>query len=144
LIRVIVDVSAAAKWFLPPEREQYLPQARRLFVQHRDGEIQLVVPELFWPELGNVFWKAVRRNRWPLAAAKAELDRALRLGIETAGRSRELLDVAFTVATVYDCSVYDATYVALAKRERITLITADEKLVRSLDGHFAVRSLAAF
>jgi predicted nucleic acid-binding protein len=141
---VIVDASAAAKWFLPVHGEQLFSKAMRLYTQYAEGELQIVVPELFWSELGSVFWKAVRRSRWPLAEAKAAVDRAIRLGFETATGSRELLDRAFTIATIYDCSVYDATYLALAQREQATLITADEKLIRSTAGHFPVRSLSAF
>jgi tRNA pseudouridine32 synthase/23S rRNA pseudouridine746 synthase len=46
----VVDASVAIKWFLP---QVYVDAARRLLVS-------LLVPDLLYPEVGNILWKEVR------------------------------------------------------------------------------------
>jgi predicted nucleic acid-binding protein len=55
-----------------------------------------------------------------------------------------LLMSAAQLSTDYRLSIYDALYLALAVEVRAPLITADDRLLRSLSGKpFDVRSLAA-
>ena len=44
----------------------------------------------------------------------------------------DLLPAAFAIASRTRVGVYDCRYVALAEREQCQLVTADDKLVRSL------------
>jgi predicted nucleic acid-binding protein len=57
---LVVDASVDAKWFLPDKGETLVDEALRLLHQYAAGEIRFRVPDLFWAELGNLFWKAVR------------------------------------------------------------------------------------
>jgi predicted nucleic acid-binding protein len=56
--------------------------------------------------------------------------------------SRELVPVAVAIALNYDRSAYDSLYVALAVATESTFISADERLVNALGGHFPVKWLA--
>jgi predicted nucleic acid-binding protein len=55
-----------------------------------------------------------------------------------------LLSRAFAIASQFRIGVYDCLYVALAEHEKCELITADDRLVKTLQSHFPfVVSLAA-
>ncbi len=56
----VLDASVAAKWYLPASDEDFRAESRDVLEQFVGGRIQLRVPDLFWPEVGNVLWKAVR------------------------------------------------------------------------------------
>jgi predicted nucleic acid-binding protein len=140
---LVVDASVGAKWYLPAAEEQHWHAADRIIREWADGSVELAAPDLFWSEMVNVFRTAVRRRGWALAAAAAAVNHALTLNIRTEP-SHELLPDAFRIANTCGCTVYEALYVALAHREQITLVTADEKLVRLVAGYFPVRWLGAF
>ncbi len=51
----VLDASIAIKWFIP---EVYSDAARRLLASNHT----FLVPDFFFPEVGNVLWKRVRRG----------------------------------------------------------------------------------
>ena len=70
-MRVVVDASVAVKWYL---EEDHAAPARRLL----DGTYELIVPDLFFMEIGNVLWKRWRRGELDddvIAETLAALDR---------------------------------------------------------------------
>jgi len=70
---VVLDASVAAKWVLPAEGETLVEQARKLLERYVNGEIRFVVPDLFWAETANIFWKASRQGRCTRPDAQAAL-----------------------------------------------------------------------
>jgi len=140
---MVLDVSVAVKWVLPPADEDHADKAVELLSRHRTGEIMFVVPDLFWEEYGNVLWKAVRTRRMSRADAEDAIEK---LATETWASvpSRGLLPEAFTIATVYDRAIYDSLYVVLAVLARAELITADERLANALAAHLPVKWLGAY
>lgn len=126
---LVLDVSVAAKWFLLAE-EPLKDQAMNLLARSQEGEIEFIVPDLFWAELGNVLCKAVRQGRFTARAAEESLRRAMLLEIPTVS-SAELVEAAFVIAQKYGRSFYDSLYVALAVSRGATLVTADEKLANA-------------
>ncbi len=139
---VVVDASVAAKWFLPARGETLVDEAFHLLRRYAKGELQLVVPDLFWAELANIFWKAIRQRRWQKPAAERALASLDARKLPTVS-SRSLLDVAFAIATAFDRSVYDALYVALAVHSKAEFVTADEKLANALAAQWPVKWLGA-
>jgi predicted nucleic acid-binding protein len=140
---LVVDASVAAKWFLPPEGEDLVPEALAIFRDHLNGRIQFLVPDLFWVEIGSIAWKAVRRRRWTIASARKAIAAASALEATTF-KSKPLLEAAFLIATNTGASVYDAHYVALAAETGASLVTADEKLLQLAGSRFPVRWLGSF
>jgi predicted nucleic acid-binding protein len=138
----VLDVSVAAKWFLPPASETLVPEARLLLKDYRDRKLRVVVPDLFWLEAGNVLWKAARRGWLSLRSAEDALQTLEDWDFPTQP-SRPLLRRAFAIATRYDRTVYDATYVALAIDSGFPLITADERLANALAAYAPVRWLGS-
>jgi predicted nucleic acid-binding protein len=140
MIRVVIDASVAAKWVLA--KEPLAPQAAELLDGYGKGEIAFAVPDLFWAETANILWKSARLGRQTYLQAQAGLKELLELMLPTTP-SADLLAVAFTLATSYDRTVYDSLYIALAVKLSTRLITADEKLARSVAAHLPVQWLGA-
>ncbi len=109
---------------------------------YRRGHVQLLVPDVFWSELGNIAWKAVRTKRISRSSAEESLSRIADLRIPSAA-SVDMLREALGIATAFDRTFYDAVYVALAKISGIPLLTADERLANRLAAYFPVRWLGS-
>lgn len=139
----VLDASVAAKWFLPPRGEDFVEKALELFRAYDSGLVEFFVPDIFWAEIGNIAWKAVRRRRWPLSEAVEAIETTRSLLFPTFP-SQPLLERGFKISSTAGVSLYDALYVALAESSEATLITADARLVNALGTRFPVRWLGSF
>lgn len=138
----VVDASVACKWVLPSADEPYSKHALALLDQYALKEIQILVPDLFWAEIGNVLWKAARTQRMTTEDARIGLLKITNCNFPTVP-SFSLLNRAFDIATTFGRSFYDCLYVALAESSETDLITADEKLVNALALRCPVKWLGA-
>lgn len=121
---VVVDASVAVKWFLPEEGSE---QAETLL----GGKFRLIAPDLLWTEVANVVWKIARRGSITADEAQQMLRDASAMPVEIA-ESLPLLPKALRIATAADRSVYDSLYIALADREKASVVTADQRLANAL------------
>lgn len=89
------------------------------------GHITLLAPTLLLYEITNGVKNAVVRERIPLAKATDLIDEFLKLSILLAH-----VDLAgvLTIAVKRNLSVYDASYVWLAREKGIPFLTLDAKL----------------
>jgi predicted nucleic acid-binding protein len=142
VIAYVLDASVAAKWFLPPARETLAAEALRLLDGYAGGSLRFLVPDLFWPEFGNILWKAVRGGRISRESAEEAIAALGQRKIPTVS-SASLLNNAFTIAAAFNRTVYDGTYVALAVASNALLVTADERLANALAARFPIRWLGA-
>lgn len=127
----VVDASVAIKLFLV---EPLSPQADALFDRLTDmPPARFYVPDLFFVECANILWKYVRRFGYPLEAALHDMADLARLPLRVSPTA-DLVGNALKLAVAVDITAYDATYVALAQRLSLPLVTADEALVRRLAG----------
>jgi predicted nucleic acid-binding protein len=141
VIGYVVDASVVAKWYLPAG-EDLVPESLHLLDEFTAGRVYIAVPDLFWPEMGSIFWKAVRKKRISVNSADEALQSLAELQIPTSP-SYPLLRNAYAIATRFQCTVYDCTYVALAIASERPLVTADERLANALAAHFPIRWLGS-
>jgi predicted nucleic acid-binding protein len=125
----VIDASIAIKWYLP---EVYSTEARLLVEGKQFTKYsRMHVPDLFFPECGNILWKRQRRGEMSAEKVAAVIEALLALPFVVHSHS-PLIQAAMAIATNTESSVYDSLYVALAIREQTQLVTADEKLYKAL------------
>ena len=138
----VLDASVALKWAIPSAHEPLTVDAVQLLRRYVGNEIDFIVPDMFWAELGNVLWNGAGRGRWNRSDAESGM-------ADMAGRdfvtvpSVVLMPEALRIAFAYDRSVYDCLYVALAIQSKTEVITADERLANALAAHLPVKWLGA-
>lgn len=122
--RYVVDANVAIKWYLPEVHDTY---ARRLL----SGPHELLAPDLIYSEVGSILWKRFRAGDMTEEEVLAVMRSfgGLTLAISP---SWPLVLPALTIACQVDRSVYDSLYLALAIREGIQMVTADEKFYNAL------------
>jgi predicted nucleic acid-binding protein len=140
--RFVVDASVGAKWASPELIEPLADRANQFLRDYMSGAVEIVVPDLFWLEIGNVLWKAARRGMLTHTLAQRAFEVMINRGFPTLP-SRAVLSEALTIAVDFGRTVYDSTYVALAVASGSQLLTADERLVNALGSRFPVRWLGA-
>ena len=124
--RAVVDASVAVKIFVP---EALSAEAQTVFVRFaQENGAELIVPDLFFIECANVFWKWVQRSAYPPKAAQEHLRDLTGLGL-TVIPTQVLAEDTLDIALKHRITAYDACYIAAAAQLRLPLITADEKLV---------------
>jgi predicted nucleic acid-binding protein len=139
----VVDASVGAKWATPDIVEPLADQAYRFLRAHAEGTFDVIVPDLFWLEIGSFLRKTAKRGTITSALAGRALEAMLVRNFPTVS-SRAFLPEAFKIASSFDRTIYDSTYVAMAAATGRDLITADERLVNALGSRFPIRWLGAF
>jgi len=121
----VFDASFAGALIIPDEKN---PSVDKIRANIGEDE-EILVPQLFWYEIANIFKNIIRRKRYtfdealnffsPLTAIRLTCD------FETGpGYSEKLL----RLCNDYNLSSYDASYLELAERKRAVLCTLDENL----------------
>jgi len=127
----VVDASVGIKIFLV---EPMADRADHLFGSlSATPPARLYVPDLFYVECTNILWKYVRRFGYSPEAARQDVADLVRLPLLAVSMA-DLAENALGLALEHGITAYDAAYVALARRLTLPLVTADEALVRRLDG----------
>lgn len=142
MTNVVVDTSVSVKWCLPSSREELVAEAEELLASSRREEVRFLVPDLFWVELANALWKAVRRNEISSNNAASAIFFVRDLDITTLP-SIDIVPQAMDLAISHGRTVYDSLYVALAVQSKSEMITADERLANALAARFPVKWLGA-
>ena len=140
--KLVLDASVAIKWAMPSAREPFTDAAMRLLKRYVGGEVDFIVPDVFWAEVGTVLWKGARQRRWSQDEAES-VAADMQARDFTTVPSLILLPEALRIAFAHDRAVYDCLYVALAVQSKCDLITADERLANALAARFPVKWLGA-
>jgi len=129
--RIVIDASVALKWFLRDEK--YGDRALDLLDRFVRGELVLAAPSLMVYEVINGLVIAQRKGRIAEEKVLSSISGFLNLGItfvDVAGLEARVLHFC----RVYDRSAYDASYLAVAEKESLALVTGDERLYNSTKG----------
>jgi predicted nucleic acid-binding protein len=131
-MRYVLDASVGLKWVLS---ESDSDKANRLREDFRNQVHELIAPDSFPLEVAHALTKAERRGMIRDAGS-------LWLDVMTTAPqlfpSLALIPRALRIASQARIGVYDCLYVALAEREGCELLTADDRLARSLPSHSIV------
>jgi predicted nucleic acid-binding protein len=127
---LVVDASVALAWALPDEISTYADAV--LAVVERDG---LRVPELWAREIANGLAVAYLRKRITSADENAFLLALSYLSIDVEEPFPAVTAVrnGTAAAMQYGLTAYDAAYVDLAAREKLTLATLDTAMRKAAE-----------
>jgi predicted nucleic acid-binding protein len=124
-MNLVIDASVLIKFYVP---EILADRAEHFLAKVEKSDIDLLAPDLIYPEAGNALWKKQRLKELTRSEVEQITDAILSLPLKTEA-SKSLLPLAVDIAIAYGITVYDASYLSLAKVYETTLITADRKLV---------------
>ena len=127
-MKLVIDANVLIKLYVPEVLSQ---KADLLFRDAENRRVELIAPNLIYPEAGNILWKKQRLKELSRLDVKEITDALLSLPL-VVEPVKLLLPLAVDIATGYNITVYDAAYVALATVYKTTLVTADKKLVDNL------------
>lgn len=117
---IVVDASIAAAWFLEEVQSTFATD-----LLHR--EYNLIAPDVMVAEVGSALVRAFRRK---LISSK-EVSRGIDVivtGLVTLHTTAPLLTDASMIACQRRCSIYDASYIELARRTGSTIVTDDARM----------------
>lgn len=129
MIKVVPDSSVIVKW-VTKEDEQDLDQADRLLNDVQEGRVELIAPELAKYEVGNALIKKGLLE----AQAFQSLGTVYSLPVQFVTETEDLADETYQFANKVRLTedppkftYYDASFAALAKKEKAVLVTANPK-----------------
>jgi predicted nucleic acid-binding protein len=131
-MRYVLDSSVAFKWLVP---EMDTPKALRLRNDFRNGVHDLIAPDIFPVETIHALTRAERQGRVTPAEGHV-LFKDLMKNLPLLHPCLPLLPRAYEISSNMGVGVYDCLYVALAERENCGFVTADDKLIKNLQGTF--------
>ena len=132
MTKFVVDANVAIKWVLP---EIYSEVAAHLL----NDEYLLLVPDFFFPEIGNILWKQVRFMALTPEEAQLNLEQIALVPFQV-WESKPLMSLALSIAVQVQ-AVYDCLYLALAITNQCQMVTADERFLNALQGNALAANL---
>ena len=138
-MRYVLDASVGIKWVM---NEVDSAEARHLRDDFRNQVHELIAPDSFPVETAHALTKAGRRG---IVTDASTLWVELMMDSPQFFPSLPLMLRALHIASRAGIGVYDCLYVALAEREGCELVTADIRLVNSLQATYPfIIALASF
>jgi predicted nucleic acid-binding protein len=125
---------------IPEAAEGDVPAAKAILDDSMEGRVRISVPALLYYEVSNVL--IFGRSRPHRDAVALALNELFSIPLVVIPLTLESADLALSLASTYDLSFYNASYVALAEELDCTLITADQRLVRKVHWENRVRLLS--
>lgn len=125
----VIDTSVCIKYFIA---DPLTAKVNQLFGHFANPQAVIFVPDLFYIECANVFWKYVRARMYTADEVQSDLVTLKNFPLRVVSTA-DLMADAVTIALNYGISAYDAAYVALSQQVNATLLTLDGKLVRALN-----------
>lgn len=120
---VIVDTSVVYKWY---SLEENSDRAREILQNHLNNREVACAPGLILYELSNAW---VTKAGLSLKQIKLNLKNFKSTNVKVIDITFAIIDKALNLAKKYQITIYDASYIVLAKQKKCQFITADQKLV---------------
>ena len=129
---VVIDTSALIRLYvpdgpLPKGLEEHVASAWR-------AETTLIVPELALAEVAQVLLKKEQAGYIKETEVDEIMSAVLELPIEVIGHY-DILQEALLLARHHDLTIYDSLFLALARKKKAELVTADQKLKSAFESN---------
>ncbi len=133
MTEIVVDSGITVKWFVS---EPDSIQARLIYDEYENGNIELLAPDLLYIEFGNIIWKKQVLQGFDKTDAEFAIEQFKKLTF-TLTPTSFLFDDAFKIAVKHQRTFYDSLYLALSERENCRFVTADERLYNAVKANFS-------
>lgn len=127
--RLVIDASVVLKWYLTDE--EYGEKALNLLTKYISNELDFLAPSLLEYEVVNGLIIAQKRGRIKEEKILLAIDGFMDLNIKLKDLS-QLYPRVLYYCKIYNRSVYDASYLAIAESEGIAMITGDKRLYNAV------------
>ncbi|WP_152590003.1 type II toxin-antitoxin system VapC family toxin [Nostoc sphaeroides] len=127
-LRCVVDTSVCIKYFIA---DPLTAKVNQLFGHLVNPQTEIFVPDLFYIECANTFWKYVRARMYTAAEVQTDLATLKAFPLRVVSTA-DLMADAVTISLSYGISAYDGSYVALSQQIGASLLTIDGKLVKAI------------
>lgn len=127
--KIVVDASVIVKWKFRDEEQT--SEADIMLQELLESQIQIYAPTLWFYEVANALKNAVIRKRITEKESLAWLPYFQKLSLHEMP-FKLLFKETMSIAHEYGISIYDASYVALAQKEKLPFYTGDRKLAIKL------------
>lgn len=136
---LVIDTSVIVKW-INTHKEKDTEKADKILDEVKNGQVELLAPELAKYELGNVLLKG--KQLIP-SEAYISLGTVYSLPITFVAESEEMSKDTYHLAFNNGITYYDASFMSLAKQYNATLIT-DNLKHQGKSGNITVKSLSEY
>ncbi len=132
---LVVDTSVAVKWYVS---EEFRDEALTLFDAMADGTIRGTAPNTIQPEFWNALWQKRRRGELSPEEARTIWSEFSEDPVSLY-KTEDLMPRAVEVAES-GAIIYDALFITLAEAMDTTVMTADDRLLETLNTPFETRA----
>ncbi len=122
---IVLDASVAIKWF-KDEDENYVDLALCIQKKKLTGEVEIIVPDLFFLEVLNAF---LTKPALTLEDMKNIKESLLKMNMKIVYPESKLLGKTIHIASKNNLTFYDALYIATAEANDAILYTEDKKIL---------------
>lgn len=127
---LVLDTSVAVKFYLPEEGRE---EALALLAAVGEGEAKLLAPSTVQPELFNALWQQHRRGKLSREEVGEHWGDFSVTSIDLYA-PEDLMPRAAQMALETGVIIYDALFLALAEDAETVMVTADDRLLKALEG----------
>ena len=124
---IILDTSVLIKWYVS-EKEEDVDKALKLLEKHVRNEEQIAVPTYALYEFAQTL---IRKRKFMISQFRRVIKHLYKNTLKVIRTSSALIVVSAQIATAYNVEIYDAIFMAAAKKLSCELITADEKCYKT-------------
>ncbi|MGF1478529.1 MAG: type II toxin-antitoxin system VapC family toxin [Cyanophyceae cyanobacterium] len=140
-LRCVIDANVGIKRFI---EDPLTSKVRQLFDTLYTPQTAIYIPDLFYIEIANIFWKYVRAELYTPTETQQDLVSLKAFPLRTTSTA-ELMAEATSIGLTHNITAYDGAYVDLSERVSVPLLTLDQKLIKALaTTPYDVRSFADF
>jgi len=124
-MNIVLDASIAIKWF-KDEDENYVDLALSIQRKKLTGEVEIIVPDLFFLEVLNAFFKKPALTQEDISNIKESL---LKMNMKIIYPDSKILEKTINIALKNNLTFYDALYIATADVNAAILYTEDKEIL---------------
>lgn len=129
MTEVVIDASVVLKWYLTDE--EWGQEAISFLEQHVAGEMVLFAPTILTYEVLNALLVAERMARIAEETTERAFEGFLELEIELSDPFVDYSDI-LSLARSFHRTIYDASYISLAKKKNTEFVTGDKRLYNAV------------